>query len=386
MIVFIKLVILILIGLTALTCIGLVLEKKRSKKNGRSPSECSPLISVIVPARNEAENLPALLESMERQSYRGFELILIDDRSEDNSLALMRAFQKDSGLKVKVIENLESPGTTNPKVNVLLKGIAEAEGELYFFTDADCIAGENWVGRLADAFSDSRTGIVCGLLTLTSEDSPLCLFQNFDHFYRMLFAFGVIGLGLPVGCFGNNLAIRADAYREAGGYEELLHSATEDAELISRVKKAGNYNIRALFNSETFIETVPQKSWSAHANQAVRWAAGAIFSTNVIAKAGFSAFMLVIMFCLAGIPLGFMNHSFFIFPAVMYSFLFVSAAVMALFGSVNRAYWKGLFLSVLLYPVIYVQSFIKAVVKRRIDWKGTIISWRSESKKKSNVE
>jgi len=297
----------------------------------------------------------------------------------------MRQFQKETQLKVKILNNLESPGTTNPKVNVLLKGIEEAEGELYFFTDADCIVGEHWIRSLSQAFANPKAGIVCGLLSLTNENTPLCLFQNFDHFYRMMYAFGTIGLGLPVGCFGNNLAIRRETYIETGGYQELLHSATEDAELISRVKEAGNYQIRALFAEETFIETVPKKTWKEHANQAVRWSAGAVFSTNIIAKIAFALLMSIDIFCLMGIVLGFLIKSvFFVFPLLMYIFLLVSAVVFAIAGAVNRAYWKGLFLSVLLYPIVYAQSFARIIFTRRIIWKGTILSLKRDKKRKKD--
>ncbi|MBI9107231.1 MAG: glycosyltransferase [Spirochaetales bacterium] len=340
---------------------------------------------MIIPARNEAENLPALFQSLKNQKYSNFEIILIDDRSEDNSLDLMKSFQKETDFKVKVIENKDSPGTTNPKVNVLLKGISLAEGELYFFTDADCIAGENWINSLSAPFSDNHTGIVCGFLSLTSDSSPLCLFQNFDHFYRMLYGFGAIGLGIPVGCFGNNLAIRRETYLETGGYEELLHSATEDAELIGRVKKAGNYAVRALFSRETFIETLPENSWKEHTNQAVRWAAGAVFSTDVLARVTIAALMLIDALCLLGLLLGFIIHpTFFILPVLMYSFLYASSIVFGLVGSVNPAYWKGLFISVLLYPIIYIKSFIITIITRKINWKGTILSWKHE-KKKDNI-
>ena len=378
MTIFILIVSILLLGLTAVVCTGLLLERSRSGENEISADGDPPFISIVIPARNEAENLPVLFESLKEQDRDNFEVILIDDRSEDGSLELMKSFQKDSGLMVKVIENTEPPGEANPKVRVLLKGLEQAVGSLYFFTDADCRAGRGWVRYLSDAFRDESVGIVFGMLTLTGEDNALCRFQNFDHFFRMLFAFGASGLGIPVGCFGNNLAIRKETYIDTGGYEPLLHSATEDAELISRVKENGRYRIRALFNRETFIETVHKRSWAEHANQASRWAAGAVFSTNKIAQTGFIALMVISAFCLLSIPLSIVSPSFLTFPVIMYGFLFLSAIVLGLAGAVNKSYWRGLPLSVLLYPFIYVISFFRTVITRTINWKGTIISWRKK--------
>ena len=378
MLFFVIIVLIILLGLTAIISIGLLLEKKRAGRlNLRSEAE-KPFVSIIIPARNEAENLPRLFESLEGQTNKNFELILIDDRSEDSSLELMRDFQKSTELQVKVISNTESPGTSNPKVKVLLKGLEHAEGNLYFFTDADCKAGKNWVSLLLDVFNDEKVGIVFGMLTLTEEDNALCRFQNFDHFYRMLYAFGASGLGVPVGCFGNNLAIRKETYLDTGGYEPLLHSATEDAELMSRVKEQGKYSIRALMDENTFIETMHKKTWAEHANQSSRWAAGAVFSTNRLAQAGFIALMVITAFCLLCLPLTIISPSFLIFPGIMYGFLYISAAVLGFAGSVNSSYWQGLPLSVLIYPFIYVISFFRTIITRTINWKGTIISWRKK--------
>ncbi len=377
--IFILLISAVLIVLTFFVALGLSLEKKRANINGIN-KDYQPFISIIIPARNEAENLPRLFTSLENQSYKNLEIILIDDRSEDQSLKLMNNFHTASNLKIKVIANTESPGAFNPKVNVLLKGIEQAEGELFVFTDADCEAGECWAELLVEAFSNLSTGVVCGMLTLTGENNVLCRFQNFDHFFRMLFAFGAIGLGKPIGCFGNNLAIRKETYLSVGGYECLLHSATEDAELISKVNTAGKYKIRALFNDDSFIETVHKRTWNEHTNQAVRWAAGAVFSENRFAQTSFIALMIITAFCLLSIPLGILNPVFFIFPSVMYGFLFLSSILLGFTGPVNTRYWKGLFVSVLLYPFIYVQSFFIAVLTRTINWKGTIISWKKRIK------
>ncbi|MDC7126130.1 MAG: glycosyltransferase [Spirochaetales bacterium] len=354
---------------------GLLLEKRRANQVfDKTPD--NELVSIIVPARNEEQNLSVLFLSLKNQTEKNFELILIDDRSEDHSLELMYHFQKDADFKVKIVENKEAPGFSNPKVNVLIKGVEAASGDLYFFTDADCKLSSDWVSSLRKMFNNPQTGVVCGFLRLASENNVLCRLQNFDHFYRMMYAFCGIGLGIPVGCFGNNLAIRKQTYVETGGYELLKDSATEDAEMIARVKQLGTYKIRAIFKKDSIVDTVHKKSWKEHSNQARRWASGAIFSKDGLTRFGFFVLMLIPLCCLACIIPACFNKVFFIFPILMYAYLYFSSIIFGLCSGVFKLFRKGLFLSVLIYPFIYVDSFFKALIFRKINWKGTEILFR----------
>jgi cellulose synthase/poly-beta-1,6-N-acetylglucosamine synthase-like glycosyltransferase len=131
-------------------------ESRILPAGGGGPSP--PRVSVVVPVHNEEGRLPALLEDLAAQDYRGAEIILVDDRSEDGTGALLSRFARDRA-HVRILTLEENPGP-NRKQYALGKALEEAAGELFLFTDADCRLSPGWIGAMVERMEDPRTGAV----------------------------------------------------------------------------------------------------------------------------------------------------------------------------------------------------------------------------------
>ena len=103
------------------------------------PVDDAPLVSVIVAFRNESANIKPLIDSLLSQSYGKCEYILVNDHSDDDSLSVASSYQ-DSRLYV-----LDAPDEVSGKKAALRFGYEKSQGEILYFTDADCILKSNCI-------------------------------------------------------------------------------------------------------------------------------------------------------------------------------------------------------------------------------------------------
>src|SRR5579863_6829611 len=106
-----------------------------------------PIVSVIVPARDEEATLKACLESLVRQTEVGFEVILVDDGSTDGTRAVARSFPE-----VRIVDSGPLPAGWSGKNNALVAGAKRAQGEWLLFTDADTV---HRLGSLARSVAEA---------------------------------------------------------------------------------------------------------------------------------------------------------------------------------------------------------------------------------------
>jgi len=109
-----------------------------------------PLVSVLIPARNEAVNLPALLHSLSKSSYRNLEVLVYDDASTDTTVEVANSFA--AAIPLRVIHGIPLPVGWLGKGHACHRLSLEAKGEYLLFLDADVSIEPNLVGRLV-AFS-----------------------------------------------------------------------------------------------------------------------------------------------------------------------------------------------------------------------------------------
>ncbi|MBO7094010.1 MAG: glycosyltransferase, partial [Spirochaetia bacterium] len=200
-------------------------------------------VSIIIPAKDEADNLPALFSSLEKVMTPDVQVVLADDRSVDQTRSLMDEFAKKHS-NVKVIKNTEPPKPgMNPKHSMLSIASRYADGDILMFTDADCTVPENWVGEVCRYFQDPKIGLVFSAVVTAPGTSLRERYQTQDHLMRFFYTVGAVGLGSPAGGYGNNLAIRRTALEAVGGFEAIGFSLTEDAQLIAAVRRTGYWQV-----------------------------------------------------------------------------------------------------------------------------------------------
>ncbi|MBN1893165.1 glycosyltransferase [bacterium] len=192
-------------------------------------------VSILVPARNEEQNLPHLFNALAVQKYTAgvMEIILINDRSTDGTLDAMHAFAgKKSGVRVLSIRDV--PQGISPKKNALSRGIEAAKGEIIVTTDADARPGPDWISSLVSAFLPD-TGMVLGYAPYRSDGPYTSLFHRLlalEYFSMGAVAAASANSGHPSTCNGANLAFRKQSFFNAGGYGESAARLSGDDDLL----------------------------------------------------------------------------------------------------------------------------------------------------------
>ncbi len=163
----------------------------------------TPLVSVVVAARNEARRLPLLLKALQTQSYSAWELIVVDDHSTDTTYETARQ-QLAARPNARLLRNAYTPG----KKQALRTGIEAARGNIILLTDADCMpASRDWIRCMAAPFKEEQTTIVVGVSRLMGKGWSGIL-QQYDHYWEVRQARWLSRLHMPYWAVGRNWACR----------------------------------------------------------------------------------------------------------------------------------------------------------------------------------
>ena len=229
-------------------------------------------VSIVIPARNEEQALPKCLDSLLQNPDQSLEFIIVNDRSSDQTQSVIDAYvQKDSRV-VSVQLTEEREGNLRGKPGALHEGIKRSKGEIIIMSDADCTFPHTWTRTIGNAFKNSSVGMIAGFTTIHNR-KPFHHLQDMEWLMNHTLASSAMSLGHPLGCFGNNLAIRKKVYDAVGGYPGIQFSVTEDLQLLTEVSHAG-YEILYPCNHANAVSTEPCPDWNSFVNQQHRWVRG----------------------------------------------------------------------------------------------------------------
>jgi 1,2-diacylglycerol 3-beta-glucosyltransferase len=264
---------------TLVFIVGAWIERRKDKKNndtdGDNASPYAPFVSVIVPARNEEMNIEACIRGLMRStvSVQNFEVVAVNDRSTDRTGEILNGLQAEfQNLVVHDTEDDRAHSNLQGKPRALHQGITRSRGELILMTDADCIVTPTWIHTIAQTFRNPCVGLVAAFTVVTGTRFFDRL-QMVEWMINNTMGSAGIGLGQPLGCFGNNLSVRRSLYDALGGYENIRFSVTEDLALLQAVH-ATKYQSRYVCAYETKIETLPAPDVAAFLKQHHRWING----------------------------------------------------------------------------------------------------------------
>jgi cellulose synthase/poly-beta-1,6-N-acetylglucosamine synthase-like glycosyltransferase len=204
-------------------------------------------ISVIICAKNEAENLQKFLPSIIQQKYTNFEIVLINDASSDETLEIMKAFKKQhSNIKIVNVENNEA--FWGNKKYALTLGIKAVKNEHLLFTDADCKpVSKNWISEMSHSFSSEKT-IVLGYGKYKKEKSFVNLFVRFETLLTAIQYFSYAKLGSPYMGVGRNLAYTKSEFFKVNGFIKHIKIKSGDDDLF--IQEAANKENTRICTSE----------------------------------------------------------------------------------------------------------------------------------------
>lgn len=249
---------------------GVLRERKRWVQKSFTPR-----ISIIVPARNEQAKIERCVRSLARLEYPSelLEIIVVNDRSTDGTAQLLDDLAQTYPM-ITVLHRTESEVDPNlrGKPGALQYGIDQSHGDIILMTDADCEVPSQWAAAMTRPFSDKHVGMV-NAMTSVAGGSIFDKIQDVEWTYTQSMACGGVGNGIPLGCFGNNLAIRRSVFTSLGGYREIPFSVTEDMALQLAVERAGHV-IRFVIQAETSVITQPCPDLADYIKQRHRWVRG----------------------------------------------------------------------------------------------------------------
>ena len=235
-------------------------------------SKPSTKISIIIPARNEEENIELLLHSIAIQTYPKelFEVIVVDDNSTDNTAAIAQQFSF-----VKLIF-LKEDSINSYKKKAIEVGIAEATGDLIITTDADCIVTPGWLSIIENFYKQTKSVFIVAPVVIKSNSSLVQIFQSMDFMVLQGITGASVYKQVHSMCNGANLAYERKAFHTVNGFAGIDHIASgDDMLLMYKIHKSFPGRIQYLKSKEAIVSTQPVKTWKTFFNQRIRWASKA---------------------------------------------------------------------------------------------------------------
>jgi glycosyltransferase involved in cell wall biosynthesis len=322
--------------------------------------------SIIVPFRNEAENLPVLLDSLSKLNYpmELFEVILVDDESEEEFKVQRLKYN------VSVIKNVRV--SNSPKKDAIVSAMQIVNTDWIITTDADCVVNTNWLLTLNNYIQLHDVSMIAGAVTYNCKNSFLHHFQQLDLASLQGATIGSFGLKKGFMCNGANFAYTKNLFQVLNGFNGNDKIASgDDVFLLQKAVAQFPEKVHYVKCENNIVATKPLNDWKSLFYQRVRWASKTssyqsrfgkglgvlVFTGNLSLILGFILSVLG-LFSFLNILLLFIlkfavdtvliyksqrfltktKMSYLIPSSVLYPFFSVSVALYSLFGKYE---WKG---------------------------------------------
>jgi len=234
----------------------------------------SDFISVIIPVRNEEQNILNLLQDLNVQSFpfSKFEVFIMNDGSTDHTAAIVEAFKENSNFSIHLLTLPDTPASS-PKKRAIETAIEIAKGNLVVTTDGDCRVKPGWLAAISNCHTATGAKLISGPVTFNEEKSFTDHLQTVEFSSLIGSGASAIAAGFPTMCNGANLAYERAAFFDVGGYDGVRHIASGDDEFLLH-KIAAHYPGRVMFlkNAEAIVSTAAHQEWSMFFKQRKRWA------------------------------------------------------------------------------------------------------------------
>lgn len=243
--------------------------------------EAKTTFSVIIPFRNEAENLPNLLASIDALKYPNhfYEIIFIDDDSVDDSAEIIKVFldtipikDKNYRTDISIIKNEKT--SNSPKKDAITTAIKQAKHNWIITTDADCTLPKYWLDSFDEFIQTTNNKCIAAPVTYVYENSLLNRFQLLDILSLQGATIAGFGIKKPFLCNGANFAYQKALFFELNGFDGNNNIASgDDIFLLEKAVKMYPKNVNYLKCEQAIVKTKAQPTWNTLKEQRIRWAA-----------------------------------------------------------------------------------------------------------------
>ncbi len=340
-----------------------------SKKRADQTVDLKP-ISVIVCAHDEEQNLRELVPILLNQQHPDFEIIIVNDRSNDGTFDwLLEETKKETRLKMVNIES--TPSHVNGKKFAITLGIKAAKHDWILLTDADCRPNnEQWINSMSERCADDKN-FVLGYSGYEKQPGFLNLFIRFETLFTALQYIGYAMAGNPYMGVGRNLAYRKSVFLDNKGFNNFLSVTGGDDDLFVN-QHATAKNTTVALGSDALVYSFPKTTLKEFYRQKVRHlSVGKKYrSKHQFLLALFFVTHLITWF--AGIPLLFFSSAIiWVAGALVIRTLLFSITVHQAARRFGQKFeWGAVPLLDFLFVIYYLSTAPVAFLTKKIRWKS----------------
>jgi biofilm PGA synthesis N-glycosyltransferase PgaC len=326
-------------------------------------------LSVIICARNEADNLTKNLPFVMQQNYPDFEVIVVNDRSWDKTRVVLENFTLQYK-NLRVVTVADGGKFIAGKKFAVTMGIKAAVNEWLVFTDADCAPASDFWLRGMQQPTNAETDIVLGYSPYQRKRGLLNCLIRFETFFTAVNYLSFAIKGMPYMGVGRNMAYKKSLFFKNKGFAAHMHIPSGDDDLfVNAHATATNTEIR--INPETHVWSAPNTSFGAYLRQKKRhFGAGKfyksrhkfILSAQIIFQFLFYAFFITLLFFKPGIYLA---GVVFILSLIIRSFIYPRLLRRLNYGDLR---WWFPLLDILLFIFLVFNGILSIFVKK-VKWK-----------------
>lgn len=333
--------------------------------------------SVIVPFRNEAANLPILLNSFLNLAYPTdlYEIILVNDESSDNFKTIINTFKKEHPtINLQLINSAKK--YNSPKKDALNTAINLANFDWIITTDADCKVPKTWLTPFNEFIQKNNPLFIAAPVLFKKQKSFLFHFQNLNFTSLIGATIGSFGIKKPFMCNGANLCFKKDAFFMINGYNQNLNIASgDDVFLLEKMIKNFPNKVHYLKSNYSLVITKSEESWTNFMHQQIRWASKATYYKNTFSK------LVGIVVLVENLLVIFLLISAFFTPLLWDLFLLVFISKLVVDSIIiikTFNYFKQTFSIIYLIPTSLIYPFFIGFIGvisffKKYQWKGRIV-------------
>ncbi len=348
----------------------LMFWKLPTPKQTQDVNENLPLVSIIIPARNEARRIKPLLNSLSKQSLQAFELIVVDDESTDQTAFVAKRYG------AKVISNTTSLEGWAGKSRACWNGALSAQGRWLLFLDADTeMTHKDSLIHLLSSFQEAGAR---GIMAIQPYHETKKLYEQASAIFNIIVVTGMNVFSIwkdrfeTAGAFGPCILSDRDDYFKSGGHEHIQEAIMDDLALGIEFKKAGLpvhcYGGKGIISFRMYPEGFRQlvEGWTKNFATASQ-------STHPIIMGLINLWIAGGMMSVVGGGLAIYaeNLSFILLSGMLYVIYMIQLGVLAR-RTGNFKIWIFLFHPLLLsfFTVIFLYSLYRTHVRHSVSWRG----------------